>query len=148
MARLHGKVLETGQAVQIDAPRRRKRRKGWREKVALLDLSNLNQLELSALEYRVVFAMMEAVPEKGGNKAFITLQEIAEKVGSTTPSVSRCVASLRSRNIILKVESRVGRWAINSWLMYNGDFDSWAAESLEDPEPVWTRVDTATGEVK
>lgn len=149
MARLRGKVVETGQDVHIDAPRRRKRRKGWREKVALLDLTNLNRLDLSALEYRVLFAMMEAVPEKGGRDAFITLREVAEKVGSTNPSVSRCVKDLRERNILFKRDGHVGRYSINAWLMFNGDFDSWSSEASEDAEPIWVRgADTATGEVK
>lgn len=148
IAHLRGTVDATGETVTIQAPRRRKRRAGWRDHVAMADLGNLTKLELSGLEYRVLFAVMRAVPEKGGRTAFVTMEEIAEQIGSTTPSVSRAIKSLRERNIVWRPDSRIGRLNVSAWLMYNGDFDSWNMEAEKDPEPLWTRgVNTKTGEV-
>lgn len=149
MARFKGHVVETGQSVQVEVPRRRKRVRGQRERVALLDLNNMARLELSGLEHRILIAIMSAVPEKGGTVAFITGTEIAEKVGSTQPAVSRALRSLRERRVILKPDARVGRYQVNAHLMYNGDFESWAAEADVTPEPIWTKnVDLSTGEVQ
>lgn len=146
VARLRGKVTETGQEVTIDAPRRRKRKKGWRDKVGLVDLGIMKKLELSALEYRVLFCVMDAIPEKGGCRAFVTNAEIAEEIQSTTPSVSRTLVSLRDRRIVLR--EGTGRLVVNPWIMYNGDFDSWDAETKDFEEPIWVRADMATGEVR
>jgi DNA-binding transcriptional ArsR family regulator len=149
MARLHGTVVETGQAVQIDAPRKRKRKRGWRDSVAMIDLTAMNRLELSGGEYRVLLAIMSHVPEKGGADAKCTLQEIASEIGMALSSVSRSAKMLRERNVLLKRDRRQGRWRVSSWLMYNGDFDSWNAEVEKDPEPVWVRdVDLTTGEIQ
>lgn len=149
MARFKGHVVETGQSVQVDVPRRRKRVRGQRERVALLDLNNMARLELSGLEHRILIAIMAAVPEKGGTGAFITGTEIAEKVNSTQPAVSRALRSLRDRRVILKPDGRVGRYQVNAWLMYNGDFESWAAETENTPEPIWAKnVNLSTGEIE
>ncbi len=147
-ATLHGKVDATGDSVTIVAPRRRKRKRGWREHVAMIDLDCVKRLELSGLEYAVLFAVMAGVPEKGGRVAFVTVGEIAEAAHSTTPSVSRALKSMAERNIIWRPDNRTGRLAVSAWLMFNGDFDSWAVEVEMDPEPVWTRgANLATGEV-
>jgi len=148
LARYRGEVLETGQAVAVNVPRRRKRRRGWRDQVSLVDMGVMTRLELSGLEARVLFAMLAAVPEKGGATAYITQQEIANRLGVHQPSVARTMKALHERNIVWPLPQR-GRWQINSWLAYNGDFDSWNAEAEQDPEPVWVRgVDVNTGEVK
>lgn len=147
IARLKGTVVETGQAVEINAPRRRKRRKGWRDRVGLVDLTLMAKLELSGLEYRVLMAVMACVPEKGGADAFCTMQEIADTLNVSPSSAARVFKGLQSRHVLTL--RRQGRWHVNSWLMYNGDFDSWGAEAEQDPEPIWVRgVDTETGEMK
>jgi hypothetical protein len=149
IARLRGKVDETGQTVSIDAPRRRKRKKGWRDRVGLIDLGLMSRLDLNGSEWRVLSTVMACVPEKGGSEAFCTLQEIADRHEIPLSSVSRAMKSLRDRRIIMKNDRRIGRWHVNAWLMYNGDFDSWNVEAEQDPEPIWSRgVDAMTGEIK
>lgn len=146
IAHLRGTVDETGQSVTIRAPRRRRRRKGWRDSVSLTDVGLMNRLEISGLEYRVLLAIMAAVPEKGGADAFCTQKEIADRLGVAQQSVARAMNTLQERRIIMRI--RNGRWHVNTWLMYNGDFDSWNAEAEEDPEPIWVRgVNPETGEV-
>lgn len=148
IAKFRGKVDETGQSVSINVPRRRKRQRGWREKVAMLDLDNITRLELSGLEYRILFAVMAAVPEKGGCRAVVTFDEIARTIDSSVPSVSRAMGVLRDRRIITREGNRVGRLVVNPWLMFNGDFDSWSAETDDSLEPIWTRgVNITTGEL-
>lgn len=147
IARLRGKVDETGQTVSIDAPRRRKRKKGWRDRVGMIDYTHLARLEMSGLEHRILAAVMAHVPERGGREAYCTIQEIADYLQVRETSVSRAMKGLKDRHIVWLV--RQGRWAVNAWLTYNGDFDSWAAEAENDPEPIWVRgVDAQTGEVK
>lgn len=115
----------------------------------MLDLDNITKLELSGLEYRVLFAVMKAVPEKGGCRAYVTIEEIATTIDSTVPSVSRAMKTLRERRIITREDNRVGRLVVSPWVLYNGDFDSWAAEAEQSPEPIWTRgANAETGEVK
>ena len=149
IATLRGKVVETGQAVEIDAPRRRRRKRGWRDSVSMVDTGLMVRLEMSGLEYRIFHAVASHIPEKGGTDAFCTMQEIADQLGVAQQSVSRAMKALRERRIILKRSNRIGRWHVNSWLLYNGDFDSWNAEAEDDPEPIWVRgVDAQTGEVR
>lgn len=145
--RLRGSVDETGQRVTMDVPRRRKRKRGWRDHVSLLDVGVLNRLDLSALEYKVLFALMQFVPEKGGTEARVSIAEIAETVGVLAPSVSRIMRDLRDRRIVRT--PRNGVHEVNPWITYSGDFDSWNAETENWPEPIWLRgVDSGTGEVK
>lgn len=114
--------------------------------MGLVDLGLLKKLDLSALEYRVLFCVMDAIPEKGGIRAFVTNAEVAEMIGSTGPSVSRTLVSLRDRRIITR--EGTGRLVVSPWIMYNGDFDSWDAETKDFEEPIWARADLKTGEVK
>lgn len=146
-ARVRGKVVETGQAVEMDVPRRRKRKRGWRDRVGMIDYLLLAKLEMSGLESRILFAIMAHVPEKGGTDAYCTMQEIADLLGVKQTSVSRAMKALKDRHIIRLV--RQGRWHVNAWLTHNGDFDSWATDADKDPEPIWVRgVDPQTGELK
>ena len=148
IARLKGQVDETGQAVTVSIPRRKKK-KGWRERVGLIDLDAMNRLELSALEYKVLFAVMSAVPKTGGSVAFITVEEVARIVGSSRPSVNRTLSLLKERRIIMRDRGSSGRLRVSPWLMFNGDFSSWNVETESEEEPVWVRgVDPVTGEVK
>ena len=147
MARLRGKVVETGQAVEINAPRRRRRKRGWRDHVGLIDLGLMSRLEISGNEFRILAAVMAHVPEKGGADAFCTMQDIADELNLAASSVNRTMQSLQRRRILTKI--RQGKWHVNTWLMYNGDFDSWNAEADDEPEPIWMRgVDATTGEIK
>lgn len=116
--------------------------------MGLVDLTVMTRLECSALEYRVLFAVMQAIPEKGGCHSVITVNEIAEQIGSTPSSVSRTMASLQKRSIVLREGRKVGRLIVNPWIMYNGDFDSWNSETEKFDEPMWARgVDRETGVV-
>jgi hypothetical protein len=148
IARLRGKVVETGQAVEIDAPRRRRRKRGWRDSVSMVDMGNMTRLELSGTEHRVFDAIVSHIPEKGGSDAFCTLQEVADELGIAIQSVHRAVKAMRERYIIIRRTSRIGRYHVNAWLVYNGDFDSWNVEAENDPEPIWVRADPRTGEVR
>jgi hypothetical protein len=147
MARLKGHVVDTGQSVEINAPRRRKRKKGWRDHVSMVDVGVMRRLELIGGESRVLYALMAHVPEKGGAEAFATLQQIADELEVSGPYVAQIMKTLRARRIVRTV--RQGVHHINTWLAYNGDFDSWNTEAENEPEPVWQRgVDPHTGEMK
>lgn len=147
IAHLKGKVDETGQQVTIQAPRRRKRRKGWRDRVGLVDMDVMVKLELTGLDYRVLFGLMSFIPEKGGCDAYCTQRELADKLGIHQPTVSKILKQFQERYIATRVRS--GRWHVNAWIVYNGDFDSWNMEAEIDPEPIWVRdVNTTTGEVR
>ena len=147
LARYRGRVEETGQAVTMDVPRRRKRKKGWRDSVSLVDNNLMAKLELTGSEWRVLHALMAAVPEKSGSTAYVTQQEVADRTGMTQQAVSRAMKELRGRRIIGQLPQR-GRWRVSAWIAYNGDFDSWNADVENDPEPIWMRgVDASTGEV-
>jgi DNA-binding IclR family transcriptional regulator len=90
---------------------------------------------------------MSNVPEKGGAEAFCTMAEVAAQLGIAASSVNRAMQALQKRHILMK--RKQGKWHVNTWLMYNGDFDSWNVDAEHDPEPIWVRgVDMATGEVK
>lgn len=148
LAQYRGEVIDTGQAVKINVPRQRKRRRGWRDHVGLIDYDVMTRLELTGSEYRVLFETLRAIPEKSGSIAYITQAEIANRLNIKQPSVAKVMSDLRKRHILWPLPQQ-GRWQINSWIAYNGDFTSWNADAEQDPEPIWLRnVDTSTGEVR
>lgn len=115
--------------------------------MGLVDYDVMTRLELTGAEYRILFEVLRAIPEKGGAVAFITQQEIADRLHIAPPNVSKVMSALRKRHIIWPLRQR-GRWQVNSWIAYNGDFDSWNMDAESDPEPIWVRnVNTDTGEV-
>lgn len=147
LARYRGEVDETGQTVSVNVPRRRKRRRGWRDHVGLVDYDVMTRLELTGSEYRVLFEVLRAIPEKGGNVAFVTQGEIANRLGIRQSGVAKVMSALRKRHIVWPLRQQ-GRWQVNAWVAYNGDFDSWNSDAETDPEPIWIRgVDADTGEV-
>lgn len=147
MATARGKVVETGQDVVLSIPRKRRRRRGWRDHVSMVDVGVLGRLELSTLEYRVLFALLAGVPEKGGIESRVSNAELAETLGVAAPSVSRTMKALRDRRLVHTV--RPGLHEVNPWIAYNGDFDAWGADTEKWPEPIWVRgADSETGEVK
>jgi len=147
LARFRGVVEETGQRVLMDVPRRRKRKKGWRDHVSLVDIGVLTRLELSGLESRVLWMIVKHVPEKGGNEARVSLAEVAHKTGIHAANVSKITKVLRDRHLLHT--ERPGVHHINPWLSWSGDFDSWNAEADKWPEPIWQRgVDKDTGEIR
>jgi hypothetical protein len=146
IAHLKGVVDETGQSITVRAPRRRKRRKGWRDHVSLLDIDVIVRLGLNGGETRILFAVMAHVPEKGGCDSFVTGKKIAEELGVSQQYVAGILRTLRERHIAWS--TGYGQMHVNAWIMYNGDFDSWNAEAEEDPEPIWGGVDPTTGEIR
>lgn len=147
LARLKGHVVETGQVVEINAPRRRKRKRGWREHVGMLDLELMTKLELTGGESRVFFCLLKHVPERGGAESFVFVEEIAQELGVSGQYVSQIMKRLRDRQIVFTI--RQGKHRVNTWLAYNGDFESWNSEAEKDPEPVWVRgANAETGEMK
>jgi DNA-binding transcriptional ArsR family regulator len=147
MARMRGRVDETNQTVSIDVPRRRKRKKGWRDHVMLTDIDVMARLDMTGSEWRVLHGLMAFVQEKGGVEARVSVSELADRISMAAPNVSRIFSALRDRHIVRTL--RPGVHEINPWLAYNGDFDSWNAETEKWAEPIWVRnVETTTGEVK
>lgn len=113
----------------------------------MVDTGVMSRLELSGGESRVLYALMAHVPEKGGAEAHCTLQEIADELEVSGPYVAKIMKALRARRIVTTL--RTGKHHVNTWLAYNGDFDSWNAEAENEAEPVWQRnVDPETGEVR
>lgn len=146
-ATLRGKVDETGQDVTISAPRRRKRKQGWREHVALIDFELMAKLEMTGGETRLFWTVCSHIPNRGGSEAFTTAAELASEMGVSQQYVSQVLKTLSERHIIWKL--RTGKYRVSAWLTYNGDFDAFNAEAENDPEPIWVRgVDAKTGEIK
>lgn len=115
--------------------------------MGLVDYDVMTRLELTGSEYRVLFAVLRAIPEKGGNVAYITQREIAAQFGIRSSNVAKTMTALRKRHILWPLRQQ-GRWQVNAWIAYNGDFDSWNSDADTDPEPIWMRgVDAETGEV-
>lgn len=119
-----GVIEDTGQAVTIQQPRKRKRIAGVRENVAMIDVDVLAKLELTAKEYRILFTLLSGVPPRGGNTSHMTMKAISDRTGIAAPNVSRAMRVFRERNIIRQV--RQGIQEINPNLAYSGDFDSWS----------------------
>lgn len=147
LVRFRGTVEETGQRVTMDVPRRRKRKKGWRDHVSQVDVGVLTKLELIGLEHRVLWMVVKHVPERGGNESRVSQAEVADKTGIDPGTVSKIMKALRARHLLHT--ERPGVHLISPWLCWSGDYDSWNAEAEKWPEPVWVRgADSETGEVK
>lgn len=136
---------ESGEPVAVAQPRRRKRVKGWRDRIGAIDFTLMAKLRLNGTQQRVLFTVMAYVPPKNGRIAYCTQADIAERTGIHRVEVAKTLAQLRDRHIVWNV--RQGCWAVSAWLMYNGDYDSWSMECEEDQEPIWTRIDPKTGEI-
>lgn len=137
---------ESGEPVAVAQPRRRRRVKGFRDRTGLIDFTFMAKLELTQYQMKVLFAVMMHVPPKGGRIAYCTQSDIARVTGIHRVDVAKTLRVLRERHIV--VNKTAGQWIVSAWLMYNGDYDSWAMECDEDQEPVWMRnVNPDTGEV-
>ena len=137
---------ESGEGVAVIQPRRRRRVKGFRDRTGLIDFNFMTKLELTQYQMKILYAVMSFVPPKGGRLAYCTQADIARKTGIHRVDVAKNLQVLRDRNIIVNKTS--GQWLVSAWLMYNGDYDSWAMECDEDQEPIWTKnVNPTTGEV-
>lgn len=143
---LKGTVDATGEEVTVQQYRTTKR-KGRRKTVSMMNIDTMKRLQLSNQEYRVLFALLGAVPEKSGTIAYCTLAEIAHETGIHPSNLTKVMKGLRERNIVKTV--RRGKHHINSHIAYSGSFDQWGTEDTSEPEPIWHRhgVDPVTGEI-
>jgi len=144
IAHLKGHVDESGEAVTVNLPRRRKRRKGYRDHVGLVDFGNMARLRLNGSEMRILYAICSFIPEKAGRDAFCTQKEIADLIGVHHNNVASSIRRMAARHVVWRV--RNGRYQVSAWLAYNGDFDSWNMEVENDEEPIW-EIDWRTGVV-
>lgn len=113
----------------------------------LTDIDLMAKLDLTGNEWRVLHGLMAFVQEKGGVEARVSVKELAERIDMEPANVSRIFTLLRDRRVIRTL--RVGVHEINPWLAYNGDFDSWNAETDKWAEPIWVRnTNSTTGEIK
>ena len=121
-----GEVAEDGTTVMGPAPRagnrRRAKKKGHR--VALIDLDVLMRVEMTLAEWRVFTTIARHIPDRGGIEARVTVGEIADLIDMKQPNVSRVIADLVRRDLIIRGE-RQGVWYVNPHILYNGEFAEW-----------------------
>jgi predicted transcriptional regulator len=130
MTRYRGVVQSTGELIDVDAPAIRGRRRRSRRKVyAMVDLESLDQLELSAAEWRVLHRIMRAVN--------VSIAELGRELDMAPSNVSRIMREFRDRRIVYTM--RLGTHRVNPHIMFRGSNQDWDIATDTEPEPVWVR---------
>jgi DNA-binding transcriptional ArsR family regulator len=137
MTRYRGVVQSTGELIDVDAPAIRGRRRRSRRKVyAMVDLESLDQLELSAAEWRVLHRIMRAVNVET-NEARVSIAELGRELDMAPSNVSRIMREFRDRRIVYTM--RLGTHRVNPHIMFRGSNQDWDIATDTEPEPVWVR---------
>lgn len=120
-------------------PSRAHAKRNRRHKVfALVDTANaMARLELTQQEGRVFWLIVGAVNPNTG-EAFITGQDIAERLSINSAGVYRILKSLADRHVILATESR-SNWVVNPWIAFYGSAEEWENATVTATEPIWSR---------
>lgn len=103
----------------------------------MVDLEVLDQLELSAAEWRVLHRVMARVhPET--NEAHITITELAHDCQMLRPNASRVMRDLRDRRVLYTEAQGVHR--VNPHIMFRGSNQDWDVATETAKEPIWRRA--------
>lgn len=104
---------------------------------ALVDARNaMARLEFTGLEGRV-FWTVAAAADPTTNECRITGEQIAARLDTVGPSISRALKELRDRRILISTGR--SQWMVNPWISYYGRAEDWETVTLEHPEPEWSR---------
>lgn len=146
-----GTVLEDGKPTdqQVEWEERRARRGNRKRKkisMTMVDNDVMTRLEMTGSEARVLWGLAAHVPKAGGSTAYVQVSRLAKELGIQQSFVSRTLRELRDRRIITTV--RTGEHQINPWIMWNGMMDDWVDESEDYPEPIYSRANPTTGEIR
>lgn len=95
------------------------------------NVTALARLDLTGLEYRVLFAFFANVRIKEGNIAYVNIADIAHALGKKKQSIDRIVASLRKKGLIEREKN--GVWILNSRVGFRGSFWQWARVYVTAP---------------
>jgi hypothetical protein len=145
---LRGEVTATGEEVLVQQPVRPKRSKARKQKrMSMVNLDAMVRLELTQMEYRVLWCLLSHVPSRSGTVAFVQISQIAEETSIHPVNVSKVMKGLRERRIVKTL--RQGQHHVNANIAFSGSFDDWNEADVEELEPIWHRrgADPVTGEI-
>lgn len=95
--------------------------------------TNLARINLTGLEFRVLFAMGAQIENAAGTIAHCTVSSIAEALERNPRGIEKIFASLKRKGVIEHV--RPGSWAVNPKLLYRGSYGKWAIEYPQALDP-------------
>lgn len=144
---LRGQDVETGATVLVPVFGHKKKKTKERKVVSMVNVGTMKRLELSTMENRILWVLLDHVPERSGTVSFVQVSQIAKETGIHPANVSKVMKALRDRRIVKTI--RQGQHHVNAWIAYSGDFTSWSLDEDIEPEPIYVRnADAETGEIK
>lgn len=99
------------------------------------NVTNLARLDLTGLQFRVLFALFSKVRDREGNVAYTHISEIADALGKSKQSIDRIISQLRAKGIVER--DRNGIWVINARLGFRGTYWQWARVYTTSPQPYY-----------
>lgn len=125
--------MATERPVKTGRPGRKERRHvTW----GLIDYPAMAKLEMTAVTARIFWVIAGAVNKDTGI-ARMTATEIAAELDMARANVSRAIAELEQRRILLRLGR--SRWHINPHVTYRGEAKDWEDFTADEPEPEWSR---------
>lgn len=101
-------IIDSDTGEQVEAgPRRRYGFQSGHVNVGIHEAIALSELDLSALEWRVMWRMISMCTDGGWTP--LVAADLAKSVRSTRPSISRALKALVNAGVILKSEQKDGK---------------------------------------
>lgn len=88
------------------------------------NVTNLARLNLTGMEFRVLFAMFCMVRPGEGNVAYTYVSDLAEGLDKSKQSIERLIHRLRDKGVITRDKN--GIWLVNPKLGFRGNYWQWA----------------------
>jgi len=103
---------------------------------AMMDLEALDELVLSAAEWRVLHRIMRSVNVET-NEARVSIADLGRELDMAPSNVSRIMRELRDRRIVYTL--RLGTHRVNPHIMFRGSNQDWDIATDTEKEPIWER---------
>lgn len=88
------------------------------------NVTNLARLDLTGMEFRVLFAIFAQVRPGEGNVSYTYVDDIADALDRSKQSIQRVMNKLRDKGVLTR--DRNGIWVINPKLGFRGNYWQWA----------------------
>lgn len=134
----NGELIELGTITGLVAQQQRRSKARREIRFVMIDIEAMPRLSMSKGEWSLFWLVVKRTDREAG-ECRVQTAELATDLDWLPNNVSRSLAKLRKRGILIK--ERAGVWRVNPQLMSRKSVDKWELDMKSAPEIDWEGVE-------